>query len=66
MTVISAGVFVTLSLPDDVPNVDAAVLWTRDEALDTEAGCEGALCKDIRLHAVLLVAMMGAILWMFW
>ncbi len=43
MTVISAGIFVTLSLLGDQQEPDSETIWSPDKALDTEAGYDGAI-----------------------
>ncbi|MGR3435930.1 MAG: sodium:solute symporter [Shimia sp.] len=66
MSALCAVLFVTLSLLGDPPEVDDEALWTREKALDHEGGFEGAIWKDVRLHAAILVAAMAAILFAFW
>ncbi|MEL6565180.1 MAG: sodium:solute symporter [Pseudomonadota bacterium] len=66
MTVVSALVFVVFSLMDDPQEVDDDVIWTRKKALDHEGGLQGGLLSDVRLHAVVLMALILTILVLFW
>ncbi len=66
MTTISAIVFVTISLLDDPPELKDNVIWTREMAFDHGGAYQAKWWQNVKLHAVLLVILMGLILVLFW
>ncbi|MFP7673965.1 sodium:solute symporter [Marivita sp. S0852] len=65
MTVISAVVFVALSLMDEQADVDKDSLWSRETAFDTKA-CNAPVWANVKTHAVILTALMIGTLVLFW